>query len=152
MVVKTQVCSWSELKIYPGHGKTFISKEGKQYKLLSKKVFKLLCRKVKAQCVRWTPTWRRNHKKDAVQGNARRRTRKTARFQKSIVGMTMQDIVQRKCKIPELRKENAERIAAAKEKKEKMKKTMSNQPTGGKQQKVTQKGPAMKVQQAKGRR
>jgi hypothetical protein len=48
MVVKTDVCYFSELKIFPGHGSKFVRKDGKVR----------VCRIARAVCVwRWLWAW-----------------------------------------------------------------------------------------------
>lgn len=46
MVIKTESCSFSEYRIYPGRGKKFVSKDGKTHIFLSKKNACLARRKV----------------------------------------------------------------------------------------------------------
>jgi large subunit ribosomal protein L24e len=48
MVIKTESCSFSEFKIYPGTGARYFAKDGRSFNFLSKKVAKLALRKVKA--------------------------------------------------------------------------------------------------------
>ena len=48
MVIKTETCSFSEFKIYPGVGARYFAKDGRLFNFLSKKVAKLALRKVKA--------------------------------------------------------------------------------------------------------
>jgi len=63
MVIKTETCSYSEFKIYPGRGQRFIAKDGRTFLFLNKKITRLSLRKVKAQKITWTTAWRRNNKK-----------------------------------------------------------------------------------------
>ena len=37
MVIKTELCSYSEWKIYPGHGQRFVAKDGRSSLYLSRK-------------------------------------------------------------------------------------------------------------------
>ena len=46
MVIKTEQCSFSEYRIYPGRGQKFVAKDGRTYLFLSKKCAKISQRKV----------------------------------------------------------------------------------------------------------
>merc|ERR1712060_788695 len=61
----------------------------------------------------WTQAWRRMNKKGRVDDQGKKRTRKAQKFQKAIVGMSLEDIKRKKAQKPELRKEAKE--AAARE-------------------------------------
>ena len=41
MVVKTEPCSFSEYRIYPGRGKKFVAKDGRIFTFISTKVLSL---------------------------------------------------------------------------------------------------------------
>merc|ERR1711868_68882 len=47
MVIKTDPCVFSEMKIYPGHGLKFASKDGKVHYFISSKVRSLYHQKIK---------------------------------------------------------------------------------------------------------
>lgn len=76
MVVKTEVCSFSELKIYPGKGIRIITRDGKLAILSTKKSKAFYLRKTKGQVIRWTVIWRRLNKKMKTDHGARKRRRK----------------------------------------------------------------------------
>lgn len=63
MVVRTEVCNFSEFKIYPGHGIKFISKSGKVHVACSRKALVLRKYKTGGNRVKWTFIWRRLNKK-----------------------------------------------------------------------------------------
>merc|ERR1712113_947523 len=70
--------------------------------------------------LRWTQAWRRMNKKGKADESGKKRTRKVQKFQKAIVGMSLEDIKKKKAQKPELRKAAAD--AAAKEAKARMQK------------------------------
>ena len=76
MVVKTDLCNFSEWKIYPGKGVRFVAKDGRPFLFLSKRNRNFSLRKIKAQRLRWATAWRRLHKKikqtDASKAKRRR--------------------------------------------------------------------------------
>ncbi|CAJ1419348.1 unnamed protein product [Effrenium voratum] len=128
MVIKTDLCNYTEYRIYPGHGQKFIAKDAKVSFFITAKADSLYHQRIKPVKLRWTQAWRRMNKKGKVEEGAKKRTRKAQKFQKAIVGMSLDDIKQKKAQRPQLR---AEREKAAKEAKAK--------------QAATQKKPAGKV-------
>ena len=96
MVVKTEQCSFSEYRIYPGRGKKFVAKDGRIYTFISTKVFSLFNQRKKAVKLTWTQAWRRHNKKIKVDETQKRRTRKTTRVQKAIVGISLDEIKRRR--------------------------------------------------------
>eukprot|EP00927_Polykrikos_kofoidii_P035354 TRINITY_DN2992_c0_g5_i1.p1 TRINITY_DN2992_c0_g5~~TRINITY_DN2992_c0_g5_i1.p1 ORF type:complete len:159 (-),score=29.03 TRINITY_DN2992_c0_g5_i1:395-871(-) len=113
MVVKTDLCHYSEYRIYPGHGQKYIARDGKTHFFISAKVDSLFHQRIKPVKLRWTQAWRRMNKKGKADEQAKKRTRKVQKFQKAIVGMSLDDIKQKKAQKPELRKQAKD--AAAKE-------------------------------------
>merc|ERR1711879_508231 len=120
MVIKTDLCQYTEYRIYPGHGQRFVAKDGKVSFFISAKVDSLFHQRIKPVKLRWTQAWRRMNKKGKVDEQAKKRTRKVQKFQKAIVGMTLDDLKKKKAQKPELRQ--AAQDAAAKEAKARMQK------------------------------
>merc|ERR1719456_610929 len=77
--------------------------------------------KIKPVKLRWTQAWRRMNKKGKADESGKKRTRKAQKFQKAIVGMSLEDIKKKKAQKPELRQ--AAKEAAAKEAKARMAKS-----------------------------
>ena len=92
MVTKTELCHFSEYKVYPGRGQRFVRKDGRTFFFLSKKTRKLHFQKVKPSDLTWTPMWRRKHRKGAYAKTTRVRTKRTTRKMKAIVGMSLAEI------------------------------------------------------------
>ena len=95
MVTKTLQCSYTENLIYPGRGTRFIAKDGRTYYFFGSKARQLFHRKIKPVKLTWTLAWRRFNKKNRVEESSKRRTRKTTRIQKAVVGMSL-DVIKRK--------------------------------------------------------
>ena len=108
MVTKTDPCSFSEYRIYPGRGRRFAAKDGKVYYFISTKVASLFHQRKKAVKLTWTQAWRRFNKKTKVDEISKRRTRKTTRVQKAIVGMSLDEIKRRRAEKPEEREKKLE--------------------------------------------
>ena len=113
MVIKTELCSFSELKIYPGKGVRFVAKDGRITIFIHKKAHKLYLRKVKAQKITWTTAWRRANKKIKTDEGIKKKKRRVAKVQKAIVGITLEDIKRKRSEKPEIRQ--AQREAALRE-------------------------------------
>jgi len=116
MVTKTERCSYTEFKIFPGRGRRFISKDGKTHYFISNKARQMFHQKIKPVKLTWTLAWRAFNKKIKVDDVVRKRTRKTTRVQKAVVGMSLDEIKRRKAETREARDKNAD--SAAKEIKE----------------------------------
>ncbi len=101
MVIKTEPCVFSENRIYPGRGKKFVSRDGKVHYFISKKCAALYHRKTKPVKLTWTQAWRRFNKKIKLEEINKRRTKKTTRVQKAIVGMSLDEIKRRRAEKPE---------------------------------------------------
>merc|ERR1712039_433709 len=96
MVVKTDVCNYSDLRIYPGHGVKIISREGKINIYIHKKARSQAQRKIKPQRIKWTTAWRRLNKKIKTTEIGKKKRRKAKRVVREITGMTADEINRRK--------------------------------------------------------
>merc|ERR1712039_739116 len=93
----------------------------------------LFHQKIKPVKLRWTQGWRRMNKKGKTDDQTKKRSRKVQKFQKAIVGMSLDDIKKKKAQKPELRQQAKD--AAAREAKARMQKKGSattTTKTGGK--------------------
>ena len=116
MVIKQEACVYTEYKIYPGRGQRFVQRDGKLQFFFSAKVISLWKQKIKNTKLRWTQAWRRmNPFKRKTEDGQKKRTRKAQKFQKAIVGMSLDDLKKKKAAKPQMREEAKQ--AAAKEKK-----------------------------------
>ena len=106
MVTKTDPCVFSEYRIYPGRGKKFVAKDGKIYYFISAKTASLFHQKKKAVKLQWSQAWRRFNKKIKADEIIKRRTKKTTRVQKAIVGISLDEIKRRRAEKPEERLSN----------------------------------------------
>lgn len=66
MVLKTNTCRFSGLRIYPGKGLVFIRTDGQQYMFLNKKCKSYYHNRLRPAKLAWTVTYRKQHKKDQV--------------------------------------------------------------------------------------
>merc|ERR1712214_213242 len=122
--MKFELCSFSGFKIYPGHGRTMVKSDGKTYKFLSAKTQRAHDLKRNPRKITWTVLYRRKHRKGIEEESTRKRTKKTQKFQRAVVGATLSDILAKRNQKPEVRKAQREQaIRAAKETKKTTKST-----------------------------
>merc|ERR1712106_1260972 len=132
-IMKIDLCVYSGYKIYPGHGRTLVKADGKSYKFLSSRTHKAHILKRNPREVTWTVLYRRKHKKGLEEGTAKKRNKRTQKFQRAVVGATLQDIMAKRNQKPEVRKAQREQaVRAAKE----QKKTTVKKPAASKDAKA----------------
>ncbi|CAB3371278.1 Hypothetical predicted protein [Cloeon dipterum] len=112
------LCSYSGFKIYPGHGKTMVKADGKVFTFLNSKCESSQLMKRNPRKVTWTVLYRRKHKKGQEEELTKKRTRRTQKFQRAIVGASLSDILAKRNMKPEVRKAQREQaIKIAKDQK-----------------------------------
>merc|ERR1712060_894825 len=121
MVVKTDMCYFSGMRIYPGHGITYVRADQKNFKVLNRKCKSLLIKqKMNPRKIAWTQLYRRMHKKGTMEESARKKTRKVNKAAtKAVVGASLELIKAKRNQKPEVRA--AAREAALREVKERAK-------------------------------
>ena len=124
MVVKTEVCAFSEQKIYPGRGIRCITRDGKLAVLLNTKCQAFFSRKTKSQVIRWTVTWRRLNKKLKTDDASKKKRKRQRRVIRDVIGLEREVIRrQRNLTNDERDAQREQAIREIKERKEKAKKT-----------------------------
>merc|ERR1712114_29874 len=117
-IMKIELCVYSGYKIYPGHGRSLIKVDGKNYKFLSGRTHKAHLLKRNPREVTWTVLYRRKHKKGQEEDVSKKRNKRTQKFQRAVVGATLADIMAKRNQKPEVRKAQREQaVRAAKEQK-----------------------------------
>merc|ERR1712043_65582 len=115
-IMKIELCPYSGYKIYPGRGRTLIKQDGKTYKFLDARSHKAHLLKRNPRKVTWTVLYRRKHRKGIEEEVSKKRTKRTQKFQRAVVGATLQDILAKRNQKPDVRKAQREQaIRAAKE-------------------------------------
>lgn len=66
MVIKTDPCSYTEMKIYPGRGSRFAGRDGKIHYFVSSKARSLFHQRIKPVKLFWTQASRRFLKKTKI--------------------------------------------------------------------------------------
>ena len=101
MVVKTDICSFSENRIYPGKGIRVITRDGRLFHLISAKALALFARKVKGQSVRWSIIWRRVNKKLKTDDTNKRKKRRNKKIVRDIQGLNKDEIKRKQAETKE---------------------------------------------------
>merc|ERR1711998_258163 len=90
--------------------------DGKSYKFLSSRTHKAHMLKRNPRKITWTVLYRRKHKKGLEEDVTKKRTRRAQKFQRAVVGATLQDIMAKRNQKPEVRKAQREQaVRSAKE-------------------------------------
>merc|ERR1712158_104501 len=129
-------------KIYPSKGRTLIKQDGKTFKFINGRCHKAHLLKRNPRKVTWTVLYRRKHRKGLEEETTKKRTKKTQKFQRAVVGATLSDILAKRNQKPEVRKAQREQaIRAAKETKKTTKPSAAKKPAvkDAKAQKASQK-------------
>ncbi|CAD8174002.1 unnamed protein product [Paramecium pentaurelia] len=147
MVIKTDLCSFSEWRIYPGHGRRFVAKDGRLFYYLNQKSRAFSARKIKSQEIQWTVAWRRLNKKIKTDEGAKKRRIRNLKVQRAIVGISLEEIRRRRKEDDKTRKAQAEQAAREiKDRKQKQIETQKKKPAAA--QKVAQKAEVKAQQKA----
>ncbi|KIZ02742.1 60S ribosomal protein L24-2 [Monoraphidium neglectum] len=143
MVLKTTLCRFSGLRIYPGRGILFIRVDNQQYLFLNKKTKSLYHNRLRPAKLAWTTTYRKQHKKDQV-SEVSRKKRRTANkaTARALTGASLEVINKRRAEKPEVRQ--ASREAAIREIKERAKKAKAEKAKAQKAPASKQQAPAAK--------
>merc|ERR1711994_1181223 len=129
--MKIELCSYSGYKIYPSRGRTLVKQDGKVFKFLDGRSHRAHLLKRNPRKVTWTVLYRRKHNKGIEAETSKKRTKRTQKFQRAVVGATLQDIMAKRNQKPEVRKAQREQaIRAAKELKKTTKATTKKAAAG----------------------
>eukprot|EP00300_Choanocystis_sp_HF-7_P038697 c55932_g1_i1.p1 GENE.c55932_g1_i1~~c55932_g1_i1.p1 ORF type:complete len:166 (+),score=24.79 c55932_g1_i1:41-538(+) len=137
--VKQEICAYSGLKIYPGHGVRYIRVDSKVHIFLNSKSILSFKMKRNPRKIAWTVFYRRLHKKDQTMEVNKRKSRKATKAPRAIVGASIEAIkakrnqpesVREAARAAVLQEVKAQKKKAAEKKKAESVKTAG--PSGGK--------------------
>ncbi|EFX02019.1 60S ribosomal protein l24a [Grosmannia clavigera kw1407] len=124
--MRTYDDTFSGQKIYPGKGKIFVRGDSKVFRFQNGKSESLFLQRKNPRRIAWTVLFRRQHRKGISEEVAKKRTRRTVKSQRAIVGASLDVIRERRSMRPEARAaaraENLKDIKAKKADAEKAKK------------------------------
>merc|ERR1739848_86514 len=143
-IMRAELCHFSGLKIYPGHGINHCKADGKVIRLLSSKTKQLYHAKKNPRKLRWTILYRRKHKKGISQeASVKRRVRRNMKVIKSVAGLSYNELLAKKQQKPEIRqkqRDQAIRVAKKRKKASEAIKKAARVQTGAKTAKPVLKG------------
>merc|ERR1712224_895771 len=118
--MRTQLCQFSAMKIYPGHGKDFIRYDGKRIVLINGKSERLFRKKKNPRKITWTVLYRRKHKKGTMtELDARKRNKRAVKVNRGIGGQSWAEIQAKKNQKPEIIRLNVKLLLPLKKRKRK---------------------------------
>merc|ERR1712118_269122 len=92
MVIKTETCSYSGFKVWPGRGKTYVRMDQKMFLFTDGKAEACFLMKRRNLTTKWTAHYRRINKKgiSAEESTRRRKTKKSTAVRRDITGLNME--------------------------------------------------------------
>ncbi|KAH6648726.1 60S ribosomal protein L24 [Truncatella angustata] len=115
--MRTYDDTFSGQRIYPGKGKIYVRGDSKIFRFQNGKSESLFLQRKNPRRIAWTVLFRRQHRKGITEEAAKKRTRRTVKAQRAIVGASLDVIKERRTMRPEAR--SAQRSQALKDAKEK---------------------------------
>jgi len=115
--MRTYDDTFSGQRIYPGKGKLYVRGDSKVFRFQNGKSESLFLQRKNPRRIAWTVLYRRQHRKGISEEVAKKRTRRTVKAQRAIVGASLDVIKERRTMRPEAR--TAARAEAIKESKDK---------------------------------
>lgn len=144
--MKVEIDNFSQFRIYPSKGRLFVRGDSKVFRFSTSKNESLFLQRKNPRKISWTVPYRRLHKKGITEEIAKKRSRKTVKHQRGIVGADLSSIIAKRNQTAQDRttQRNAAIQKAKSEKKEKeAKKVKASRPQ-------TAGAPKVSKQQAKG--
>ncbi|KAF9114393.1 60S ribosomal protein L24 [Mortierella sp. AM989] len=114
-----EICAFSGAKIYPGKGKIYVRIDNRSFRFVNGKAESLFLQRKNPRKISWTVLFRRMHKKGISEEVTKKRTRRTVKHQRAVVGASWEAIRAKRNQKPEVRA--AARAAALRDGKEKKK-------------------------------
>ncbi|KAI9486450.1 MAG: ribosomal protein L24e-domain-containing protein [Benjaminiella poitrasii] len=137
--MKLEICSFSGHKIYPAKGKTYVRVDSRTFRFINGKAASYFLQRLNPRKIRWTQIYRRLNKKGITEEIRKKRSRRTVKHERAIVGASWDAIRAKRNQKPDARA--AARQAAIAKSKEIKKATAAakkannvNQPKVSKQQ------------------
>ncbi|KAF8656670.1 hypothetical protein AX16_002473 [Volvariella volvacea WC 439] len=108
--MKTEIDSFSGYKIYPSKGKLFVRSDSKVFRFGTSKNASLFLQRKNPRKIAWTQLYRRMHKKGITEEVAKKRSRRTVKHQRGIVGADLAAIAAKRNQTAAVRQQ--QRLAA----------------------------------------
>ncbi|KAG0166964.1 60S ribosomal protein L24 [Apophysomyces sp. BC1015] len=98
--MKLEICSFSGYKIYPGKGKTYVRIDSR---FINGKAESYFLQKLNPRKIKWTVIYRRLNKKGITEELAKKRSRRTVKHERAVVGASWDAIRAKRTQKPEAR-------------------------------------------------
>ncbi|ETW75187.1 hypothetical protein HETIRDRAFT_481875 [Heterobasidion irregulare TC 32-1] len=108
--MKVEIDSFSGYKIYPSRGRLFVRGDSKIFRFSTSKTQSLFLQRKNPRKIAWTQVFRRMHKKGITEEVAKKRSRKTVKHQRGIVGADLAAIAAKRNQTTQVRTQ--QRLAA----------------------------------------
>jgi len=144
--MKVEIDNFSQFRIYPSKGRLFVRGDSKVFRFSTSKNESLFLQRKNPRKISWTVPYRRLHKKGVTEEIAKKRSRKTVKHQRGIVGADMASIIAKRNQSTQVR--TAQRAAAIQKAKSEKKEKEAKKPKVSRTQGTT--APRISKQQAKG--
>ncbi|EGG02987.1 uncharacterized protein MELLADRAFT_38305 [Melampsora larici-populina 98AG31] len=108
--MKVETCSFSGYKIYPSKGKLYVQKDSKVFRFIRSKEESLHLHRKNPRKLAWTVVYRRVRRKGVTEEVAKKRSKKTVKAQRGIVGADLATILARRNQKPEASLKNLQPI------------------------------------------
>ncbi|ESK89250.1 60s ribosomal protein l24 [Moniliophthora roreri MCA 2997] len=108
--MKVEIDSFSGYRIYPSKGKLFVRGDSKVFRFSSAKTSSLFLQRKNPRKIAWTQVYRRMHKKGITEEVAKKRSRRTVKHQRGIVGADLNFIKEKRNQTAAVRSQ--QRLAA----------------------------------------
>ncbi|KAH9950764.1 60S ribosomal protein L24 [Amylocystis lapponica] len=147
---KVEIDNFSGFRIYPSKGKLFVRGDSKVFRFANGKNESLFLQRKNPRKIAWTQVYRRMHKKGITEEVAKKRSRRTVKHQRGIVGADLAAIAARRNQTAQSRA--AARTAAIQKSKaeKKAKEDKKDKPTS-KPTRAPVSAPRISKQQMKGK-
>ncbi|GAA5984607.1 hypothetical protein JCM10908_003420 [Rhodotorula pacifica] len=114
--MKVEFCNFSGYKIYPGQGRLFVRTDSKIFRFASSKEESLFLQRKNPRKIAWTVVYRRVNKKGISEEQAKKRSRRTVKANRGVIGADVAAIQAKRQQKPEVRAaQRAAALAAGKE-------------------------------------
>ncbi|RDX54492.1 hypothetical protein OH76DRAFT_969718 [Lentinus brumalis] len=94
--MKLEIDSFSGYRIYPSKGRLFVRGDNKIFRFATSKNESLFLQRKNPRKIAWTQVYRRMHKKGITEEVAKKRSRRTVKHQRGIVGADLAAIAARR--------------------------------------------------------
>ncbi|EGF80534.1 hypothetical protein BATDEDRAFT_88679 [Batrachochytrium dendrobatidis JAM81] len=116
--MRTEICNFSGFKIYPGKGRLYVRSDSRVFRFINRKSESYSLQRLKPSKLDWTVVFRRLHKKGISEETSKKRTRRTVKVQRAVVGASLDAIKSKRDQNPVARAaERQKAVEAIKEKK-----------------------------------